>query len=103
MLSDTLAEAETAIHQYKSEWPELYAPFFDEIDTLRCRLVVLQMKLDQMVPDVWLVRNPIYAAAQAGNIAPYDAYMRAQDDSVLADYRREYAAFLASQTREQLP
>ncbi|UDF28495.1 UNVERIFIED_ORG: hypothetical protein LHK14_13350 [Roseateles sp. XES5] len=100
MLSDVLADAETAIYRYQTEWAEMYGPLAEEINEVRCRMVVLQMKLDQMVPDDWLDKNPIYAAAKAGDIAPHDAYMRNEDDSVLANYRSEFAAYLASKARE---
>lgn len=100
MLSDALHEADKAIHDYQIEMPDLYEPMRAEIDAVRCRMVALQMQLDQMVPDDWPAKNPIYAAAKAGDVAPHDAYMRDEDDSVLANYRREFAAYIASQAGE---
>ncbi|MDX3975784.1 hypothetical protein [Shinella sp.] len=100
MLSDVLADAETAIHLYQTEWAELYGPLAEEINAVRCRMILLQMRLDQAVPDDWLEKNPIYVAAKAGDIGPHDAYMHHEDDSVLEAYQRELAAFLASQSKE---
>lgn len=99
MLSDVLSDAETAIHRYQTEWPDLYGPLAEEINAVRCRMILLQMRLEQAVPDDWLEKNPIYAAAKAGDIAPHDAYMRNEDDSVLEAYQSELAAFLASQSK----
>ncbi|MCD7108517.1 hypothetical protein LRX75_05610 [Rhizobium sp. DKSPLA3] len=99
MLSDVLADAETAIYRYQTEWPDVYAPLAEEIDAVRCRMILLQMRLDQAVSDDWLERNPIYKAAKAGDPGPHDAYMRHEDDSVLEAYQREFAAFLTGQSK----
>ncbi len=99
MLSDTLADAEIAIHRYQTEWAEMYRPLTEEINAIRCRMVLLQMKLDQMVPDEWLECNPIYAAAKQGNPELHDQYMHRGDDSVLEDYRRDYAAYLLGHSK----
>lgn len=99
MLSDALHDAEKAIYDYQTKMPDLYEPMRAEIDAIRCRMVVLQMKFDQMVPDDWLENNPIYAAAKAGNIGPHDAYMHDEDDSILDEYRRQYATYLAGHSK----
>lgn len=95
MLSDTLTDAESAIYRCQTEWADMYQPLTTEINEIRRRMVLLQMKLDQMVPDEWLERNPIYAAAKRGDLEPHDRYMHHEDDSILDAYRREYAAYLA--------
>ncbi|TRB06342.1 hypothetical protein EXN61_14290 [Agrobacterium tumefaciens] len=100
MLSDALYEADKAIHDYQTRMPDLYEPIRYEINAIRCRMVVLQMRLDQTVPDEWLEKNPIYAAAKAGNIGPHDAYMHDEDDSVLDNYRLQYAAYIGGQPKE---
>ena len=99
MLSDTLADAESAIYQYQTEWAEMYQPLTTEINEIRRLMVLLQMKLDQMVPDEWLERNPIYAAAKQGNLEPHDRFMHCEDDSVLEEYRRDYAAYLSGHSK----
>ncbi len=99
MLSDALYEADKAIYYYQTEMADLYEPLRAEIDAIRCRIIVLQMRLDQMVPEEWLERNPIYIAAKAGDVGPHDAFMHREDDSVLDEYRRDYAAFVAAHTK----
>lgn len=54
MLSDTSADAESAIDQYQTEWAGMYRPLTAEINEIRCRMVPLQMKLDRWVPSIGL-------------------------------------------------
>lgn len=90
-------DADCAIHQCQTQTGDLYDPIRSEIDSIRCQIVVLRMRLDQLVPDEWLEKNPISAAAKQGDIGPHDAYLFGEDDSILEDYRREYLAFLSRQ------
>lgn len=99
MLSDTLYECDKALRDHQVNDPWLYGPHKDEIDAIRCKIVVLQMKLDAMVPVEWLDDNPIMVAARAGDIKPHDDFM-AGDDSVLADFRVIMAARMAGAVPE---
>ncbi|CDZ31093.1 Hypothetical protein NGAL_HAMBI490_59660 [Neorhizobium galegae bv. officinalis] len=101
MLSDALFEAETAIHHYQTEMPDIYGPVKTEIDALRCQMVVLQMRLDGLLPEGWLERHPIYVAALAGDIGPQDRFIHDGDDSVLAEFWAELKA--AQDAAEKAP
>lgn len=90
MLSDDLYEAGKAIRDQQTNWPQFYDGMTPELDALRAHIVVIQMRLDAGLPQEWLEKNPVYAAAKAGDVSLYDRFMDG-DDSVLAEFRAELA------------
>ena len=77
MLSDTLGDAEENISSYREEY---YEDWFEQIDQILCKIIVLRIELNELDDDK-LPENAFHKAALAGD---YEAYKKLIDERDIA-------------------
>jgi hypothetical protein len=99
MLSDILFDAECAIRRYQSDSSDTYRRRSEQINQLRCQMIILRMELDCTDPQL-LDGNPIYEACKRGDPSLHDRHIEG-DDAIIDEWIENVKAMRRVATENQ--